>query len=88
MSYALLSDHNLKVFADNYFTTIPLLDDLKQHQIWYAGTTRINCPSNWPLLCEKVEKKSEKEVVEVMATVLIQLQMEQQFAGFKTKRSY
>lgn len=46
MSSALLSDHNLKVFAENYFTTIPLLDDLKQHQIWYAGTTRINCPSN------------------------------------------
>ena len=53
VSSTLLSGHNFKVFADNYFTTLPLLDDLKQSHFWYAGTIRIKRLSNCPLLCEK-----------------------------------
>lgn len=57
MSSTLSSGHDFKVFADNYFTTLPLLDELKQHQIWYVGTIWINRLSNFPLLYEKDMQK-------------------------------
>ena len=53
MTSSLPSGHNFKVFADNFFTSLPLLDVLKERAIWFAGTIRINRMNNCPLLCEK-----------------------------------
>ena len=57
MSSKLSSGHDFKVFENNYFTTLPLLDELKQRQIWYVGTIWINRLSNCPLLYEKDMQK-------------------------------
>ena len=52
MCCTLQSGHNFKVFADNYFTTLHLVEFLKGRQIWFAGTVHINRLKNIPLLCE------------------------------------
>ena len=57
LTSTLPSGHNFKVFADNYFTSLPLLEALKQRQIWFAGTIRSNRTKNCPLLSEKDLKK-------------------------------
>lgn len=57
MTSSLPSGHNFKVFADNFFTSLPLLDVLKERAIWFAGTIRINRMNNCPLLCEKDLRK-------------------------------
>ena len=57
MTFSLPSGHNFKVFADNFFTSLPLLDVLKERAIWFAGTIRINRMNNCPLLCEKDLRK-------------------------------
>ena len=38
LTSTVLSGHNFKVFANNYFTSLPLLKALKKRQIWFAGT--------------------------------------------------
>ena len=74
MTSSLPSGHNFKAFADNFFTSLPLLDVLKERAIWFARTIRINRMNNCPLLCEKVG-------VEDLITVLTHIQSPLQFGG-------
>ena len=57
MTSSLPSGHNFKVFADNFFTSLLLLEVLKEQAIWLAWTIRINRMNNCPLPCEKDFRK-------------------------------
>ena len=74
MTSSLPSGHNFKAFADNFFTSLPLLDVLKERAIWFARTIRISRVNNCPLLCEKVG-------VEDLIIVLTHIQSPLQFGG-------
>ena len=54
---ALPDGHNLKVFADNFFSSLPLIMELKKRNIFYVGTIRLPRMKNCPLLAEKGLKK-------------------------------
>lgn len=62
-------NQNFKVFADNYFTSLPLVEQLKERNIFFVGTVRINRLKGCDLLAEKDLKKSGRgsmdSVVEV-----------------------
>lgn len=49
--------HNFKVFADNFFTSLALVLELKQRSIFYVGTIRLNRMKQCPLLVVKDLKK-------------------------------
>ena len=57
---ALPDGHNFKVFADNFFTTLPLIMELKKRNIFYVGTIRLPRMKNCPLLVEKDLKKKHR----------------------------
>ncbi len=57
LTSTLPSGHYFKVFADNYFRSLPLLEALKQRQILFAGTIRSHPTKNCPLLSERDLKK-------------------------------
>ncbi|XP_065639594.1 piggyBac transposable element-derived protein 3-like [Hydra vulgaris] len=57
MLSSLPSGHNFKVFADNFFTSLTLLDVLKERAIWFVGAIRTNRLNMCPLLCEKDLRK-------------------------------
>uniref|UniRef100_A0AAV2LC55 PiggyBac transposable element-derived protein domain-containing protein n=1 Tax=Knipowitschia caucasica TaxID=637954 RepID=A0AAV2LC55_KNICA len=42
MTSTLPAGKNHKVFADNYFTSVPLVEHLKERGIYYIGTVRMN----------------------------------------------
>uniref|UniRef100_A0A667Z5P7 PiggyBac transposable element-derived protein domain-containing protein n=1 Tax=Myripristis murdjan TaxID=586833 RepID=A0A667Z5P7_9TELE len=44
---------NHKVFADNYFTSVPLVEHLKQRGIYFIGTVQMNKVKNCQLMDEK-----------------------------------
>ena len=46
MTDTLPSGMNHKVYADNFFTSVPLVEKLKQQGIWYVGTVRMNRVKN------------------------------------------
>ena len=55
---SLLPDkHNFKVFADNYFTNLPLIVELRKRNIYFVGTIRGSRMKKCPLLSEKDLKK-------------------------------
>ena len=54
---ALLNGHNFKVFAENFFTSFPLIIELKRRNIFYVGTIRLPTMKNCPLSAEKDLKK-------------------------------
>lgn len=37
-----LEPRNYKIFADNYFTSLPLVKALQDRSLWYVGTVRSN----------------------------------------------
>lgn len=49
---------NYKLFADNFFTSLPMVKALKAQSIWYVGTVRSNRLKGCTL---KVEKELKKE---------------------------
>ena len=60
MTETLPESKNFKAFADNYFPSIALAEKLKQRQIWYVGTIKMNrIPSN-PLPTDKDMKKHSR----------------------------
>uniref|UniRef100_A0A8P4FX73 PiggyBac transposable element-derived protein domain-containing protein n=1 Tax=Dicentrarchus labrax TaxID=13489 RepID=A0A8P4FX73_DICLA len=48
---------NHKVFADNYFTSVPLVEHLKERGIYYIGTVRMNRVKDCDMMDEKEMKK-------------------------------
>lgn len=53
MTSTLPAGKNHKVFADNFFTSVPLVEHLKQRGIYYIGTVRMNRVNNCQLMDEK-----------------------------------
>ena len=54
---ALPDGHNFKIFADNFFTSLPLIMELRKRNIFYVGTIRLSRMKNCPLSAEKDLKK-------------------------------
>uniref|UniRef100_A0A3Q1H8P7 PiggyBac transposable element-derived protein domain-containing protein n=1 Tax=Anabas testudineus TaxID=64144 RepID=A0A3Q1H8P7_ANATE len=52
-----LQEKNHKIFADNYFTSVPFVEHLEQRGIYYIGTVRMNRVKNCQLMDEKDLKK-------------------------------
>ncbi|KAJ8970713.1 hypothetical protein NQ314_001060 [Rhamnusium bicolor] len=54
-----IAGRNYKIYADNYFSNIQLLLDLRDKQIWYVGTIRFDrLQGLYKLLKSKKEMKS------------------------------
>uniref|UniRef100_A0A3Q3E1X0 PiggyBac transposable element-derived protein domain-containing protein n=1 Tax=Labrus bergylta TaxID=56723 RepID=A0A3Q3E1X0_9LABR len=49
MTSTLPAGKNHKVFADNYFTSVPLVQHLKERGIHYVGTIRMNRMKHWSM---------------------------------------
>ena len=47
------SEHNFKIFADNFFTSLALADELKKSAMYFVRTVRITRLKNCPLVAEK-----------------------------------
>ena len=57
MASSLPDGHIFKLFADNFFTSLPLVEELKKHDILYVGTIRLPRMKKSPLMVEKDLKK-------------------------------
>lgn len=57
MTSTLPAGKNHKVFADNYFTSVPLVQHLKEREIHYIGTIRMNRMANCTMMNEREMKK-------------------------------
>ena len=66
---ALPDDHNFKVFADNFYTILPLIMELNKCNIFYVGTIRLPRMKIWPLLAEKDLKKNGRGAVDYQLDV-------------------
>ena len=55
--------HDFKIFADNFFTSIPLIEQLKEEGKFFVGTIRLPRMKNCPLLCEKDLKKNGRGTI-------------------------
>ena len=64
LASTLESDKNYKLFADNYFTSLPLVNALKLKSIWYVGTVRANRLKGCELKTEKELKKEGRGAVD------------------------
>ncbi|TWW53411.1 PiggyBac transposable element-derived protein 1 [Takifugu flavidus] len=58
MTSTLPAGKNHKVFADNYFTSVPLVQHLKERGIHYIGTIQINRVKDCAMMDEKELKKN------------------------------
>uniref|UniRef100_A0A3Q3E559 PiggyBac transposable element-derived protein domain-containing protein n=1 Tax=Labrus bergylta TaxID=56723 RepID=A0A3Q3E559_9LABR len=58
MTSTLPAGKNHKVFADNYFTSVPLVQHLKERGIHYVGTIRMNRMKHCTMMDEKELKKN------------------------------
>ncbi|KAL3219342.1 hypothetical protein MRX96_030487 [Rhipicephalus microplus] len=59
---------NFKLYFDNYFTSIPLLQELKEMGIWAIGTIRSNRLQGCPLKTDKVLKKEGRGSMDARVT--------------------
>ena len=57
------------VFTDNFFTSLPLIMELKKRNIFYVGTIRLPRMKNCPLLAEKDLKKKGRGVFDYLLDV-------------------
>ena len=57
MASSLPDEHNFKLFADNFFSSLPLVQELKKRDILYVGTIRLPRLKKCPLMVEKDLKK-------------------------------
>ena len=53
LTSSLPDKHNFKVFADNFFTNLPLIVELRKRNIYFVGTIRGSRMKKCPLLSEK-----------------------------------
>ena len=53
---------NFKVFFDNWFSSVGLVECLKQKKIWTVGTIRLNRLKGCKLLTDQEQKKAEELV--------------------------
>ena len=61
LSLALPDGHNFKDFANNFFTSLPLIMELKKRNIFYVRTVKLPRMKNYPLLAEKDLKKKGRD---------------------------
>lgn len=66
---SLPSGHNFKVFADNFFTSLPLVESLKREGMFFVGTIRTPRLKNCPLKCEKDLKKEGRGAIDYRVEV-------------------
>uniref|UniRef100_A0A3B3SQF8 PiggyBac transposable element-derived protein domain-containing protein n=1 Tax=Paramormyrops kingsleyae TaxID=1676925 RepID=A0A3B3SQF8_9TELE len=57
LTSTLPAGQNHKIFADNYFTSVPLVEHLKERGIYYLGTVRMNRVKNCSMMDENDLKK-------------------------------
>lgn len=57
LTSSLPAGKNYKAFTDNYFTSLPLLEHLRERGIYYVGTIRMKRAHNCPMMEEKDLKK-------------------------------
>ena len=50
---SLPSGYNFKIFADNFFTCLPIVDEFKKSAMYFVGTVGISRLKNCPLMAEK-----------------------------------
>ena len=55
--------NNFKVFADNCFTNLPLIVELRKRNIYYVGTIRGLRMKKCPLLSEKGLEKARQRIL-------------------------
>ena len=55
------SEHNFKIFADNFFTSLALADELKKSAMYFVRTVRITRLKNCPLVLRKTLKYRDVE---------------------------
>ena len=60
MTESLPDGKNFKVYADNYFSSVPLAEKLKKRQIWYIGTVKMNRVTKNGLPSDKELKKVDR----------------------------
>ena len=53
---------NFKVFFDNWFSLVGLVECLKQKKIWTVGTIRLNCLKGCKLLTDQELKKRHRSL--------------------------
>ncbi|XP_028658930.2 piggyBac transposable element-derived protein 3-like [Erpetoichthys calabaricus] len=61
LTSTLPAGQNHKVFADNYFTSVPVVDQLKERGLYYLGTVQMNRVKNCSMMEENDLKKKERE---------------------------
>ena len=59
MAEKLPQGKNFKIYADNFFSSLQLVKELKEKSIWYVGTVRENRLKGCSLKPEKAQKASE-----------------------------
>ena len=65
LAFTLPEGQNYKIYADNYFTCVPLVVKLLEHGIHYLGTARQISLPNCNLEDEKSLKKKGRESFDV-----------------------
>ena len=69
---------NYEVCSDNSFTSVPLMENLKENGVNAAGTVRLNCKARpCPLIWKKI-------LIEVSVTILYQKTVLQFLSGKTT----
>ncbi|KAH9374626.1 hypothetical protein HPB48_014673 [Haemaphysalis longicornis] len=68
LAESLPKQENFKLYFDNYFTSIPLLQELKEIGIWAIGTIRSNRLQGCPLKPDKVLKKEGRGSMDTRVT--------------------
>jgi hypothetical protein len=59
-----LEPNNYKIFADNFFTSLPLVKALQERSLWFVGTVRSNRLKGCSLKSEKELKKEGRGSVD------------------------
>nr|CAI5851207.1 unnamed protein product [Callosobruchus analis] len=66
------SDQNYKLFADNFFTCIPVIKELREKKIWYTGTIRKNRTMKCILsITNKSKRGTISEVVNLNGDIVV-----------------
>ena len=61
---SLSSRLNFKIFVDNFFTSLELVDELKKSAMYFLGTARFLILKNCPLMAEKNLKKQGRGAID------------------------
>ena len=69
LAYNLEPNKNYKLFADNFFTSLPMVKALKAQSIWYVGTVRSNRLKGCTLKVEKELKTEGRGAVDYQVEI-------------------